>query len=54
MNGRRSAPTWARFKLDTCADAEPNRYVCQEIVEQGDQAKLCGIVLNATTGPTSL
>jgi hypothetical protein len=55
MNGRRSAPIWARFKLDTCADAKLNRHhVCQEIVGQGDQAKICGIVLSATTGPTSL
>jgi hypothetical protein len=54
MNGKRSAPIWARFKLNTCVDAKPNRYVCQEIVGQGDQAKICGIVLNVMTGPTSI
>lgn len=54
MKGRRSAPIWGRYKLDTSVDAKPKLYVCQEMVGPAGKEKICGAVLNASTGPTCL
>jgi hypothetical protein len=54
LAGKKSAPIWKRFKLDTSADAKLKHYIRQEMVGHGANAKKCGPVLNAAADPTGL